>query len=279
MRNESIETNGAIVFWKIAQRSDRPKIAEGLRRLGMDSYIPNPRTSYAVLTDAARECVGKGYLIRPLEKNRGVAIVRERRGEVSSGNDYHNKAQVLCPSNGHIDVQYGLDYDQEARLNVAYNAMKDALPPSAVGTALSKIAVHAMGGTKSLRDSGGIYWMRQAAVPYWKEVVDIFEGAACEGSSDIYTVTTSNTPETIRAIRDSIIEEVRNVTLQIRSAIRDDELGAQALATRSKTLAAYNSKLTLYESVIGEALEDVRRELVQTQHVAAEAELVALAGE
>ena len=160
MHQDNLEINGAIVFWKIAPRSDRRKIVEGLEELGLGKYAPRERTPYTVLCEAARAVTrSREYLIRPLEKNRGIAIVKERRGDVDSGNDYDSKATVLCPTNGHIEHMSGLDSEQRDLLDTYYSALKNALPAAAVGASLSKIAVEALSGTRSLRDSGGIYWI------------------------------------------------------------------------------------------------------------------------
>ena len=276
MRQDQIEINGAIVFWKIAARSDRQKIVEGLTELGLGQYAPRERTPYTVLCEAARECAGKDFLIRPLEKRRGVAIVKERRGDVGSGNHYTSRAQVLCPTNGHVDVAYGLDYEQQERLSVVYAALKNALPPAAVGLSLSKIAVEALSGTRSLRESGGISWIPKHELPQWERVAAVIEGAAESGTSEVHAAWTADSPSTIRAIRNSIVEEITEAVSAIKGEIVDEAIGAKAIASRRDQLVSYGRKLGLYESVIGEALEDIRRHLEETQYLAAKAELVAL---
>jgi hypothetical protein len=82
-----MEVGGAVVFWALAEWSDRERLKAALEAAGLGQFLPPPRPASAALRSALEEALaGPRVLIRPLAKRDGFAVVREQRGE--RGNAY-----------------------------------------------------------------------------------------------------------------------------------------------------------------------------------------------
>src|SRR5437763_1609167 len=82
-----LDVGGAVVFWSVADTTDRRRLVNALLPLGLESYAPLPRPAPAAPRDALEQTLGgPRVLVRPLAGRDGFAVVREDRG--SSGNRY-----------------------------------------------------------------------------------------------------------------------------------------------------------------------------------------------
>src|SRR4051794_27008197 len=87
MVNNRLNVGGAVVFWSIAEWTDRTRLAGALQALDLEAMIPDPRPAPAALLAALDEVFrGPRVLIRKLATKDGFTVVHEERGK--EANDY-----------------------------------------------------------------------------------------------------------------------------------------------------------------------------------------------
>ena len=87
MIENNLDVGGAVVFWSIAEWTDRGRLAARFAQLELEALVPGPRPAPAALRAALEDIFGgPRMLIRPLASKDGFVVVHEDRG--LSGNQY-----------------------------------------------------------------------------------------------------------------------------------------------------------------------------------------------
>ena len=93
MIENNLDVGGAVVFWSIAEWTDRTRLAAKLGELELQALVPDPRPAPAALRSALEDIFGgPRMLIRPLASKDGLVVVQENRGLAS------NQYQTLLTS-------------------------------------------------------------------------------------------------------------------------------------------------------------------------------------
>jgi hypothetical protein len=102
----NLDVGGAVVFWSLADGTDRQTLRSGFEPLGLGEFVPDPRPASAVLKDAPEEVLGgPRVLVRPLAARDGFAVVTEDRGR--SGNSYHTGLVARVSAGDPPDLTFG----------------------------------------------------------------------------------------------------------------------------------------------------------------------------
>ena len=90
MVESHLDVGGAVVFWSLAEWSDRGRLSALFAPLGLEALVPDPRPAPACLRAALDEVfAGPRVLVRPLASRDGFAVVSEDRG--LAANRYQNE--------------------------------------------------------------------------------------------------------------------------------------------------------------------------------------------
>jgi hypothetical protein len=266
---------GALIFWSLAEWTDRALLQAGLARVGMAGYVPDPRQPCAALREALDEVLGgPRVLVRPLKKRDGFTVVREERGE--SANTYKQELVARVAANGSGPTLRFDPTDERAEpVRTAFENQLGLLHAGQVSTMLVAIA-EGLSST-CLRPSGGLYWLPPHRLDEFQQAASAVEAAGQGKPSAVYILRHPMDADAIRAIHDAIVNEVQSESKRLHDEVVKGELGSRALKTRRDQAAALKSKVALYEEVLDVGLAGLHVAVDQADQAAAAAILIASA--
>lgn len=278
MKTATLDISGAVVFWRCGP-SDRRKLENGLKAMGLEAALPSDRTPKALLHEALKGLYGDANtLVRPLKKRSAFTVVQETKGD--SENDYETAMSVEVDEEGHlsIDGKAGrwVPSTEFNRIKEAYDAARSVVPVQSV-TRMLVDAIELMSGI-ALRPNGAVYWLPADRLSKWEQLAAVAEDAAIEqGSTAVYVMRTGSDAKALRAVRDGIITEINRELRDILDEVAAGGLGVKGLESRAQRAKALRQTLQQYETILGETLTELRERLDETEHVASEASLAASA--
>lgn len=270
---QTVETKpeGAVTYWQIGKPVNllSLRLALSARRLEWAGDLLAERTDDSALKAALRVRHPEA-LIRRL-RGRGFEVVAERRG--AETNDYQHTVSAWRDGDA-IKTDNGIT----AELAAEVDSQRNLMPAGKVGTWLADCCRRMTGTT--LRPTGGIYWLPPESLADWSALAAAIEEAA--PGAYVFMLRTAWDERSIRAIREAIIHEAASETAALTAELADDtdcKLRESTLNRRLASCEALRSKLTRYESLIGETLDAVRKSLGEYETAAAQAILVRSASE
>jgi hypothetical protein len=283
-----MEVGGAVVFWALAEWSDRDRLKSALEAVGLGQFLPPPRPASAALRSALEEALaGPRVLIRPLAKRDGFAVVREQRGE--RGNAYlqellahlDNASNNGHGSNGNASsnsppaVLLEPEDERAGRVRESYRKQLGLLHSGQVGACLVEV-IGSLGGIR-LRPNGAVYWLPGHKVDDFVPAARAVEGAGLERPGAVYLVRHRLDADAVRAVRDAIVTEVQAEAGRIHDEVVAGELGSRALEARRSQASELRKKVLLYEDLLHLGLEGLHLAVDQADQAAAAAVLLASA--
>jgi hypothetical protein len=274
MVRTSLQLGGGIVFWSLTAHSDRGRLLAGWGALGLDRFVPDPRSSVAILKSALEQVYADAnVLVRPLSSRTGWTVVRETRGQ--EGNGYENALVArICPTSG--VVLFNQTTEETAKVLAAFSEHVGRVQAAQVSLALVKV-VQSLGGIR-LRPTGAVYWLPGDKLERWADASKAVELAAAGGVNSAYVVEHPLNAEAVRAVRDALVCEVRTETARIQREIAEGDLGDRALETRRQETAALHQKVRTYEELLGVAIDVLKDSADQAEQADAVAQLLQAAG-
>src|SRR5262245_15980903 len=198
MVRSDLDVGGAVVFWSLAEWSDRNRLEAEFAPLGLQSLVPDPRPAPACLRAALDEVfAGPRVLVRPLATRDGFAVVKEDRG--LSANRY--QTELTARVTGEPQSLTFDPWDARATcVETAYRAQLGRVPAAQVSTALVK-AVEGLGGIR-LRPGGAVYWVPGPRLDSFADAAHAVERAADGRPSAVYLLRHRLDRDAVRAVRD-----------------------------------------------------------------------------
>ncbi|HVK08996.1 MAG TPA: hypothetical protein VM597_09495 [Gemmataceae bacterium] len=270
MVESRLDVGGGVVFWSLADWTDRPRLAAAFRALGLGSFVPEPRPPSAALKDALESVLGgPRVLVRPLATRDGFAVVTEDRGLAQ--NQY---ATALTARAAGDPPALSFDpWDARAvRVEEAFRAQLGRVPANQLSAALVKVIAF-LGGTR-LRPSGAVYWLPGHRLGPWADVAQAVEQAADGRPSAVYVLRHRLDADAVRAVRDAVVAEVQAEAARIRDEVLAGDLGGRALETRQRYAADLREKVLLYEDLLDVGLKGLHAALDEADQAAATAALL-----
>jgi hypothetical protein len=264
---------GTVTYWTLSAWSDLDRLKAGWEPLGLGEFVPETRAPIACLRDALNEVVGNGVvLVRPLASKTGFTVVRENRG--AEDNSYQQLFSARIPE-GQSKPDFSVVSDETANVMGAFHKYVGRLTSHQVSAALVKVLYY-LGGTR-LRPTGGIYWLSGKQSRMWQEVTEAVGAAADGGKSIAYVINHDLDADSVIAVRDALVDEVRQETTRLAREIKDPELGDKAIETRRNEARSLRKKVAEYEQILGVGLEALKKGLDSVEQSSALADLI-LAG-
>lgn len=261
-----IAKDGAFTFWTGGD-TPRTTLLERLTRIGLEKFCPPERTNTAALQIALNEYKAQTRKeIRSQAKHgektkhdvtvqgladrqtNGFEVVAIERGDESNG--YSGQFSAKVTLDGQVEIHRGwLDYENRTALQRLYDKAKATLGAEALGPALTEIA-KSLGAT-TVREAGGVYYLPNAGVPKWEEVIQAFQSA---GASKVYCAKVVMDAETIRAVKDAIVSEVTEAATVLANEIAGNDLGEVALQNRLNKARCLHTRVTEYSQILNDTL-------------------------
>ncbi len=270
MVESRLDVGGGVVFWSLAEWTDRRRLTAAFQALDLGPFVPEPRPPSAALKDALEDVLsGPRVLVRPLATRDGFAVVTEDRG--LAVNQY--ATALTARVTGEPPVLSFDPWDLRAvRVEEAFRAQLGRISGNQLSAALVKV-IDFLGGTR-LRPSGAVYWLPGHRLDPWASVADAVERAAEGRPSAVYVLRHRLDADSIRAIRDAVVAEVRAEAIRIRDEVLAGDLGGRALETRKRHAAELRDKVLLYEDLLDVGLKGLHVALDEADQAAATAALL-----
>lgn len=266
MSTVDLQVSGAAVFWNLSAETDRSTLERELDALGLKEFLPEERTAPAALKSALSRVVGgSGVLIRPLADSEvnGFVAVKEVKG------DTVNSYETICTARLGTDDQgkqvvvvqgEAVSEGQKLRLQGEFAYQKSVLTQAQVAKALVGIietpAVDGGLEGTALRPSGGFYWVPEKFLDRWQQVVGAFERSAVKVSV-LYTLRVIYDNQSVSAVKDAIINEVRSRAKEIEEYAAKDGLGERAYRNRAEAADKLHARVASYEAMLRESLDEL----------------------
>jgi hypothetical protein len=270
MVESRLDVGGAVVFWSLAEWSDRRRLTAGFAALDPGPFVPDPRPPAAALKDALEEALGgPRVLVRPLATRDGFAVVTEDRGLAQ--NQYATTLTARVAGE-----PPALSFDpvdtRTFRVEEAFRAQLGRVSGNQLSAALVKV-IDALGGTR-LRPSGAVYWLPGPHLDRWAEVARAVEAGSEGRPSAVYVLRHRLDADAVRAVRDAVVAEVQAEAVRIRDEVLAGDLGGRALETRKRTAVDLRDKVLLYEDLLDVGLKGLHVALDEAEQAAATATLL-----
>lgn len=245
---------GALIFWD-SSSVRREKLQESFLALGLKKFLPQGRTELGTLLDALKSWYPekKGYLIRPLD-NAGYELLRETKGKESNTRDFLS-AFLLGPDRTVLMTQR--DDTRLHDINTSFRELLDYYTPTDITRCLKNMIMavpHGLGGT-SLRQCGGIYWLREETMPVFRQVSEQLESIS---SMRIYHVNHRLGEKEKQAVLEGIVDELRGRVDSINHEVYRGNLGNSALENKLELLDCIEAKARSYEELLDTTLSQTR---------------------
>jgi hypothetical protein len=271
MIESMINIGGAVVFWTAAEFTDRSRLAAGLQALGLERFVPDPRPEAGILRDALEDVFGGSrILVRPLADRDGFAVVQEDRGRAD--NAYATVLVARVAGTNPVRFDFQPQASCIGQVEESYRQHADRIPAAQLSACLVKV-VESLGGTR-LRPTGAVYWVPGPRLDDWMAVARVVEAAADRKPSSVYLLRHHFDVESVRAVRDAVVAEVRGEVKRIRDEVDSGELGPRALETRQAQARDLREKVLLYEDLLNVGLADLHRSVDAADQAAATAALL-----
>jgi hypothetical protein len=249
-------SSGLVVFWTLAEFTDRLRLQAHWTASGFADSVPEPRANVSILKDALGDVFGGARcLVRPLATRNGFAVVQENRGSDANSYDLILTAKI----HGNAAPMYAGDLAKTGEVTAAYQKHSGRVAPHQLSASLVRI-LYGLGGTR-LRPNGSIYWLPGDRCAFWENVVAGFEQAADGGNSVGYSIRHDLDSDAVVAVRDAIIHEVTTEAARLNQEILSGDLGERAVQTRKNEALMLKDKVTEYEHILGIGLSHLKATL------------------
>jgi hypothetical protein len=290
MRNVEVNSQGRMVYWTLGGKTDAERLEDALDVVGLKKYAPSSNTAKISLKLAMQSVCPKGVrFIRDLKGERGYSVVSQRKnpttGELTFRVDFSGTTDLEGDITFRVgeDVPDGVSLSRDntwpSREQIIYDIARvrsEALAQS-TNCQASTVARSLVGIVDKLhgiplRESGGIYWIPEQALPRWEQVAQAFMQYG-GGSNIIYGVKTEVDEATAFAIMDALVRDIKKEREQMEDRFNNLEHGAadsrhkRALDTMEKRIKTLHNRVKGYEGIVGKNLDGLRAELTECEQV------------
>jgi hypothetical protein len=178
-------------------------------------------------------------------------------------------------------------YDGERRRDIASRMSGAAgwLTNTSVASSLVKLVEEHCDGVV-LRQSGGVYWVREDRLDEWTQIADVFEMASAKGDKEgeevapnaIYALKVVGDEQMVRAVGDCLTDDVLGELTRIESEVADGNLKEGACLSRLRNVGAFEAKVKRYEDAFSTPLNTLQDAVRRASTAVAQATILASAG-
>lgn len=298
---ESMESAGAIVYWRLNGDVDHAVLTQLWEDAGLDkSFLPELPTPVVALQRAVAELRQGRTLVRAIatakwgivaEKaqegsgtrtttstdENGVPVVVTIEGQRASLDYRHDLTITLSPSKEQVVVETAsggaASPELQAQLQTSFEAHGLKLNSIDISSWLAKLAPRC--NAVVLRDMGGVYFIPPAPLVFWRRAVAVLR--ACSAHR-VFEVPAMRSEEAVAAILDAVTREAENTAKGMQEELDGAQLGKKAVVNRQADCDKLEAKLTAYEKLLGCSLTTIHTQLGKLRANLAEA-LITIGGD
>lgn len=175
-------------------------------------------------------------------------------------------AKVEKGKNGAEDV-LTIEGEGADKIRAAYAYAKGQLAPADIGTWLCSKVVK-LGGVP-LRDRGGVYFIpRGTPTTKWNKIAAALKKCS---KHRVHTIYSMKSADAVEAILAALTADTQDVCTKINEDVA--KLGEKGLKNREAEVSELFGRVDLYESLLGEKLDDLRSAVESTRAAIATARL------
>ncbi len=275
VRDEDLNQEaGRVVYWSIHGDINLEALKAAVEPLLAAEALPRARGPQNVFTATVKGMEERRLLARPLANRGGIALVQESEGR--EVNDYTTLCTArLIHGEGVAYVETTpTDHPLREEIQRRFEGQMRVIPSSLAGAWLVTVAEKVCQGV-TLRPSGGFYFLPRHAVGLWKSIADAVRPLGIE-TFQIPAVTSA---DAVRAVSAAITREAQTILDEVAADLDAGTMGARALTNRESDLMAVESKLKMYEGLLGMSLDGLRSKVEEVQANLAAAALTRLASD
>lgn len=279
--NDAKGPTGAIVWWRLSGTVEYDELRAKWLAEGLDEgWMPRAPTAQVAMRRTANDLREKRVLVRPLGRNNGFAVVRERvngKARKADGAEpleadlsYEVLIRVTLDGVERIVVEnVGMkgDMDQEegfirtkAAMKAAYQQHLNQLAAEDFSPWLARLMPQL--DAVSLRDQGGVYFVPPSAMPKLEAVVSVLRKVTAH---TVNRVPAMRTNEAVEAILDAITQEAEAEATRFEKDLAEEKLGEVGMQNRANEATEVEAKLVRYEEMLGVKLEVLRERLLNVR--------------
>lgn len=287
MSGDRMPVGGSVIWWRLAKSTSLEALSDGFKRLGLEDYIPEPRTAMSCLRAAlsdryeVEDKKTERLVVRTVPK--GFVVVKERpKDDKGAGDDWGEVvAKVILSDNEQEVLLDPFDYEIRSQIVAAMQEAKKWLSSGAVGGALVKI-IEVWG--LSLRPNGGVYWLPKDMVSCWDAVTSVIVSASAQKDKDgkdadpnrVFKLNVEADTDMVEAIGDILQNEVESELSRMERELASGDLGTRAIETREARAQHLLDKVAKYEHAFQKKLEGLQEQFARSEATAAMAKLAAI---
>jgi hypothetical protein len=287
MSGDRMPVGGSVIWWRLVKSTRLETLASGFKSMGLENYIPEPRTAMsclrAALTDRyeVEDKKTERLVVRSVPK--GFVVVKETPKDAKrAGDDWGEVVATVQLSEDEQDVLLDpWDHDIHAQIVGAMTEAKKWLSSGAVGGALVKI-IEVWG--LSLRPNGGVYWLPKDMVSCWDAVTNVVVTASAKTDgagkdvdpNRVFKLNVEADTDMVEAIGDILTNEVEVELSRIEYELQSGNLGQRAIETREARAQHLLNKVAKYEESFQKKLEGLQEQFARSESAAAMAKLAAV---
>lgn len=287
MSGDRMPVGGSVIWWRLAKSTSLETLSSGFKRLGLENYIPEPRTAMSCLRAAlsdryeVEDKKTERLVVRSVPK--GFVVVKERpKDDKAAGDDWGEVVATVKLTDAQDDIVLDpYSYDIYREIVTAMREAKKWLSSGAVGGALVKI-IEVWG--LSLRPNGGVYWLPKDMVSCWDSVTNVVVTASASKDKDgkdvdpnrVFKLNVEADTDMVEAIGDILTNEVECELDRMERELANGGLGTRAIETREARAQHLLNKVSKYEQSFQKKLSGLQEQFARSETAAAMAKLAAL---
>jgi hypothetical protein len=246
---------GATVWWNLRGNIPAADLSAAWARHGLTIALPDLPSPEKKLGRAVETVKDAHTFTRPLARSGKWAIVHE---EMAGDVLLHSHQLSVWIAPGKTIPEYTDWTPITQRVQEAFDAQEGIYHRDDLSLWLAEV-VKRLHGTR-MRERGAPYYLLPVHVETWKRM-NVALGEASAGL--LYTLPTLPSAEAEAAILNALSNDVANETEDFLAKLEGQ--GARALRNRVADLDGTLARLEAYESLLGGALEGVRKRVLDTQ--------------
>jgi hypothetical protein len=267
---------GRIVFWALNGSVSLERLTQSLLNVGSSAHPPDAPTATVALHRAV-EAIADRFRLDVHGKDKGVwTIVNSKKIEESQGASKKVTYDVALQASlelGSLRVECFAGFpetpdgtDITAELHAEFNKAKGELSSTDVSVWLTS-KVKGLAGL-ALRESGGFYFIPKGKTRNWSAMAYALKQCS---KHHLHEIPALRSKDAVDAIMAAITAETKAACDKIEAEIADAEIGPRALKTRQEEVSALLEKVSGYEELLGEKLEQLRAQAETTRSAVAAA--------
>jgi hypothetical protein len=287
MSGDRMPVGGSVIWWRLAKSTALDTLSSGFKGLGLENYIPEPRTAMSCLRAAlsdryeVEDKKTERLVVRSVPK--GFVVVKETPKDAKrAGDDWGEVVATVALSDDEKDVVMDpWDRTIHDEIVMAMTEAKKWLSSGAVGGALVKI-IEVWG--LSLRPNGGVYWLPKDMVSCWDSVTSVIVTASASKDKDskdvdpnrVFKLNVEADTDMVEAIGDILTNEVECELDRMERELASGDLGTRAIETREARAQHLLNKVSKYEQSFQKKLTGLQEQFARSESAAAMAKLAAI---